>query len=371
MGQPKILIIDDEEAICDSCSQVLTQDNYQVQVSNDGKSGLQKIDDFRPDIVFVDLVMPGMRGMDIIPRIREKDPYIMPIVITGYATVESAVESMKSGAYDFLPKPFTPQQLRIITRRALDRRNAALEAERLRQEKEKMRQNFIAMVSHELRTPLVAVMQYIEVLRNGHAGIISGDQRKIIERMNTRLAELLQMIDHWLKLSRIEEIDVQGEFVEVDLPVLIKTVINESKDMATANKITIEFIGEDTRAKADGHPDMLKEVFSNLVTNGIKYNKEGGRVTVTLREQNGFWIIDVSDTGIGISESDIPRVGSEFFRVKRDGTAAGTGIGIAIVRKILDIHEGKLNIESVLNQGSKFSVLLPKSGKSKRSSVNE
>lgn len=360
MAQPKVLIIDDEKAICNSCSQVLTQDQYRVEVSYDGESGLQKIDDFRPDVVIVDLIMPGLHGIDVLPRIKEKDPHIMPIVITGYASVESAVESMKSGAYDFLPKPFTPQQLRVITRRALDRRNAALEAERLRQEKEKMRQAFIAMVSHELRTPLVAVMQYLEVLRNGHAGIIAGEQLKIIERMKVRLNELLRMIDRWLRLSRVEDIDMKNEFVTVDLRGLINVVINENSHLAVEHNVKLEFEGEHADVEVAGDPEMLKEVFNNLVVNGIRYNKEGGRVTITLHEQDGFWVTDVSDTGIGISESDIPRVGIEFFRVKKDGTAAGTGIGIAIVRKILDIHDGKLEIASVLNEGSKFSVYLPK-----------
>jgi len=365
MEQPKVLIIDDEKAICNSCSQVLTQDQYQVEVSYDGESGLQKIDDFRPDVVIVDLIMPGLRGFDVLPRIKQKDPHIMPIVITGYATIESAVESMKSGAYDFLPKPFTPQQLRIITRRALDRRNAALEAEHLRQEKEKMRENFIAMVSHELRTPLVAVMQYLEVLRNGHAGIVVAEQQRIIERMSIRLTELLRMIDRWLKLSRIEDTDLKSEFVLVSLPELIKDVMNDSMDLAMGKKVTLSFEGENIDAEVSGSLEMLKEVFSNLITNGIKYNQEGGKVMITLHERDGFWVADVSDTGIGISESDIPRVGSEFFRVKRDGTAAGTGVGIAIVKKVLDIHDGKLEIASVLNEGSKFSVFLPKLEKEK------
>jgi DNA-binding NtrC family response regulator len=122
MEKPRILIIDDEKAICDACSKILTEEQYQVEVSNDGESGLAKIDVFHPDLVFVDLKMPGINGIEVLRRIREMDPTVVSVVITGFASIESAVDSMKVGAFDFLPKPFSPDQLRIIARRALENR---------------------------------------------------------------------------------------------------------------------------------------------------------------------------------------------------------------------------------------------------------
>lgn len=354
------MIIDDEKAICESCSQVLTQEHYRVAVSHDGMSGMDKIDDFKPDVVFVDLMMPGLSGIEVLPRLREKDPYLVPIVITGYATIERAVEAMKLGAYDFLPKPFTPEQLRIITRRALDRRCAALETERLRQEKESMRQNFVSMVSHELRTPLVAVMQYVEVLLKGFAGSIGSEQLKIVERMNLRLTELLRMIDRWLKLARIEDVYLKEEFQVFNLPAVIIESIETLKDTAENRNVSVEFDTQDNEGAVFGDPVMLKEIFTNLIGNGIKYNQEGGVVQIVLSQQEDYWVVDVSDTGCGISEEEVPRLGDEFYRVKREGAAPGIGIGLAIVKKILDIHGGRLKIDSKLGKGSKFSVFLPK-----------
>ena len=113
-------------------------------------------------------------------------------------------------------------------------------------------------------------------------------------------------------------------------------------------------------AVINGDKGMVKEVIMNLLSNGIKYNREGGKVMLELRQDDKFWIIDVSDTGVGISEQDIGHVGEEFYRVKREGSAAGSGLGLAIVKKIIDIHNGRFEIKSKLGQGSTFSVFFLK-----------
>ena len=358
--KPGVLIIDDEKAICDACSQILSHEGYRVAVSNDGEHGLAAIVAHRPDVVIVDLKMPGIDGLEVLRRIRQQDPTLVSVVITGFATIESAVDSMKVGAFDFLPKPFSPEQLRIITKRALENRRARLEAARLREEKEKMRQNYISMVSHELRIPLVAVMQYLEVLRNGFAGSISDEQSRITTRMKVRLSELLALIDRWLKLSRLEELKLQEGFREFTLEPVVKEAIELVAPAAAERKVTVTARSFDPAATVYGDREMIKEVAINLISNGIKYNKEGGTVTVAMRDSGDCWALDVHDTGAGIAQEDIPRVTEEFFRVRREGSAAGTGIGLAIVQKIIDIHDGRLEIESAVDQGSTFSVYLPR-----------
>ncbi len=128
----RILIIDDEEVVLDSCTQILKRGDYQVATASNGDLGLKLLNEFHPDLVYVDLKMPGISGLEVIERIREIDSTIVVIVITGFATVNSAVEAMKNGAYDFLPKPFTPDEFRLITRRGLDKRKLTLETIALR-----------------------------------------------------------------------------------------------------------------------------------------------------------------------------------------------------------------------------------------------
>jgi len=133
-SQAKILVIDDEESIRDSCQKTLCRSGNRVEVAEDGLSGLAMLEKESFDLVILDLKMPGLSGMEVLDKIKEDDPEATVIVITGYATVESAVEAMKKGAYDFIPKPFTPDSLRVIVKRALDRRELALENVLLRSE---------------------------------------------------------------------------------------------------------------------------------------------------------------------------------------------------------------------------------------------
>ena len=137
--QVQILVIDDEQIMRDGCSRILSKDGWSVITTENGKLGLEEIKGHPEniDVILLDLMMPGMSGMEVLDQVRAIDPNLLVIVITGYATVESAVEAMKKGAYDFIPKPFTPDQLRIVVRRALERRTLQKEAEFLRREREK------------------------------------------------------------------------------------------------------------------------------------------------------------------------------------------------------------------------------------------
>src|SRR4030066_1426783 len=137
--QVQIIVIDDEQIMRDGCQRILSKDGWSVLTAENGKKGLEEIQGHPEniDVILLDLMMPGMSGMEVLDQVRIIDPNLLVIVITGYATVESAVEAMKKGAYDFIPKPFTPDQLRIIVRRALERRTLQKEAEFLRREREK------------------------------------------------------------------------------------------------------------------------------------------------------------------------------------------------------------------------------------------
>ena len=158
--QATVLVIDDERAMRDACCQALGRDGYKTEAAENAETGLQKARQVKPDVVLVDLKMPGMGGMEVLEKIPDIDANIVSIVITGYATIESAVEAMKRNAYDFLPKPFTPDHLRIVIQRGLEKRRLSIEREQLQQEKEIMKRNFVTLVSHQLRSPLTSVKQY-------------------------------------------------------------------------------------------------------------------------------------------------------------------------------------------------------------------
>jgi two-component system sensor histidine kinase/response regulator len=357
-----ILVIDDEEAMRDSCRQVLIKDGYMTETAENGHSGLRKIREVKPDLVLIDLKMPGMGGMELLEKIGQIDPDIISIVITGYATIESAVEAMKLNAYDFLSKPFTPDQLRIVIERGLERRRLAAESARLRREKEMMRENFITLVSHQLRSPLVSVKQYFGVIREGFAGDVTDKQKEIIQKAGGYIDSLLQLINDWLDMSRVEAGRIRDKSEPVSLAAVLSEATEVLKPQAEAKKVVLELNSSDNLPKLNGDPKCLKEAFLNLLSNAIIYNREGGTVTITAREQGDDLVVEVSDTGIGISRENLPFIFDEFFRVKSKETQhiGGTGLGLPIARKIIEAHNGCVKVVSEPGRGTTFSILLPK-----------
>ncbi len=357
-----ILVIDDEKAMRDSCCQVLTKDGYRAETAVDGDTGLQKIRELKPDLVLVDLKMPGMSGMELLEKVADIDPNIVCVVITGYATIESAVEAMKRKAYDFLPKPFTPDELRIITKRGLEKRRLALESARLQQEKETMRKNFITLVSHQLRSPLGSVKQYLGVIKEGFVGEVASKQKELMEKAVTRVDDLLQLIDDWLDMSRIEAGDITERFKPVALAHVLSEILELLKPSAEAKKVALDLNSPSGLPVVEGDREGLKQAFANLISNGINYNREGGMVIVSVVEDIDDLVVEISDTGIGISKDNLHFIFDEFFRVKSKETrgVSGSGLGLPIVKKIIEAHNGSIKATSEVGKGSTFSVILPK-----------
>ena len=357
-----ILVIDDEEAMRDSCSQVLNKDGYMTETAEDGHSGLRKIQEVKPDLVLIDLKMPGMGGMELLEKIGQIDPDIISVVITGYATIESAVEAMKLNAYDFLSKPFTPDQLRIVIGRGMERRRLAAESARLRQEKEMMRENFITLVSHQLRSPLTSVKLYFSVIREGFAGDVTDKQKEIIRKAGDYIDSLLKLINDWLDMSRVEAGRIRDKSEPVSLAAVLTEAAEVLKSQAQAKKVALQLNLAGNLPQFIGDPNCLKEAFLNLISNAIIYNRDGGTVIVTAKEQDDDLVVEVSDTGIGISKENLHFIFDEFFRVKNKETQhiSGTGLGLPIAKKIIEAHNGCVKVDSELGVGTTFSIILPK-----------
>lgn len=360
--KPIILVIDDEETMRDSCTQILTRDGFQAETAEEGTNGLEKIKEIKPDLVLVDLKMPGISGMEVLEKIKEVDPNIISVVITGYATVESAVDAMKIGAYDFLPKPFSPDQLRIIIRRGLERRKLILETESLRQEKKLIEENFITMVSHQLRSPLVTIIQYYEVILGGMAGNVPEKQKEIIQKSKARLDGLLNLITDWLDIACLDSGKIVDNIKPLSVKKILTKIIEDLKPLTQEKNIFLELGSCSKNDVVQGDADTLEQVFSNLLTNAIQYNKPGGKVCVNIKENMNHIAVEVRDTGIGIAKEHLPFLFDQFFRVKRNGSQKikGTGLGLSIAKKIVDAHGGSIQVSSELKKGSTFTVLLPK-----------
>jgi len=360
--QATVLVIDDELAIRDACCQALSKGGYKTEAAENAETGLYRARQVRPDVVMVDLKMPGMGGMELLERIREIDANIVSIVITGYATIESAVEAMKRNAYDFIAKPFTPDQLRIVIERGLERRRLAVESARLRREKERMKENFVTLVTHQLRSPLASVKQYLVVILDEYAGELAGKQKEMIERASKHVDSLLQLISDWLDISHIDAGNLMKKFEPVDLALILSETLQLVVPLAEARKVTIKLNLHDEIPVIQGDRESLKQAFTNLIGNGICYNREGGKVTVSTREDGNYLVLEICDTGIGISEDNLHFIFEEFFRVKSKETRGinGSGLGLPIAKRVIEAHNGSIKVASQIDKGTTFYVTLPK-----------
>jgi len=356
----KIVIIDDEEIVLDSCTQILQGYDYHVATATDGTTGLTLVREIRPDLVFVDLKMPGISGFEVLDQVRASDPTIVTVVITGYATVSSAVDAMKKGAYDFLPKPFTPEEFRLITQRGLEKRRLVLETIALKREKEMLRDNFAAIVSHELKAPLSAIQQNLFVLAQELSATLPEGQRNRLERMKLRLDELLKLIQTWLRLSSADIAIIQASFRPVSVASVLWKAIESVQQHATRKNIHIRATVEEQLRPVSGDEGTLTEAFVNIIGNAIKYSYPNSSVSVEARAQDDRILTAVADTGVGIASEDLPFVFEDFYRGKAGPAGEqGSGLGLAITRRIIEAHGGSVTVESELGRGSTFLVALP------------
>ncbi|MCS7283378.1 MAG: hybrid sensor histidine kinase/response regulator [Anaerolineae bacterium] len=372
--RPHILVIDDEEGIRAGCRRALEPAGYIVETAATGQEGLRRFREGNFDLVLIDVVLPDMRGVDLLKPILEKDPDVVCIIITGYATVELAVQAIRSGAYDFLSKPFTADVLRMTVAQGLERRRLTLEAKRLQKIEEEARElarakeelerldrfktTFMWTVAHELRAPLNALQSFLLAILKGY--IPPEEQQEVLGRAVQRVQELLDLVDDLLKLAAAKS----GKGLEKRVPVSLADVLEKVAPLfqkeAEAKGLSWRL---EVRARpvVRADPDQMAQVWSNLISNAVKYTPAGGQVRVVLEEQDRWAIGTVEDTGIGIAPQDRERIFEEFYRTPQAKEVAprGTGLGLPLVKQIVETHGGSITVESEVGKGSRFVFRLP------------
>ncbi|MHB1006240.1 MAG: sensor histidine kinase [Chloroflexota bacterium] len=479
----EILVVDDEPGIREGCRRVLVAEGYSVDVAKDGLEGAAKVRGGTFAAVLVDLRLPGLDGLDLLKIIREQSPDTACVVITGFGTLDRAVEATKRGAWEFISKPFTPDELNATLGRALERRRLGLEARRLREQTEssllnliteksrlrsiincmvdgvlvtnrdgqlvltnptvlgmlgldesrcvgrpaseaglmpelaelidnpssedeglvtrelvvddavlmanvapvrdeqgavigavavlrditrlkeidRVKSQFVRMVAHELRAPLGAISQYMDVLLNSSVPIDPQRQKNMLHRCQDRTHGLLGLIDDLLDLSTIEAGRAARNLERLRVGSLLAEVVEVFRPQAEARDITLALDVPIDEPTISADPQDIGRVFTNLIGNAIKYNRDGGSVRVAVSRHDDMVRIDVRDSGYGIPIEAKDQLFEEFFRVNMPATerVTGTGLGLAIVKRLVEAHEGIVSVESELGRGSTFTVLLP------------
>ncbi len=225
-----------------------------------------------------------------------------------------------------------------------------------------MKDDFLSTVSHELKTPMISVMGYLGLIRKEKVGSLTEQQKKFLEISYKNLLKLEKNIDNLLDLA---EIGIQKEswiFEPVDLVKVIEFSCSTIEPLAEEHQIRLEAQLPPGPVKIAGVEDKLNQLFDNLFTNAIKYNRQGGRIAVSLEEDPEFVFTRITDTGVGISHQSLQEVFTRHFQEKTKplGKAKGLGIGLSLVQEIVNLHQGKIHIESELGKGTMFTVMFPK-----------
>lgn len=371
----KILVVDDEPGIRSGVARILRnfrvdypfmEEAYDFEVfeASTGEMGIEIIESNQPDIILLDNKLPGIQGIEVLEYIKKKQYNIIVAMITSYASLELAVKATTDGAYDFIPKPFTPQELKSsvenITKKIFLKKMTA----RLQESGKQVRFQFLSVLSHELKAPLNAIEGYLKMIRERQLGGKIEDYNDVIERMQDRIRGMRTLILDLLDLTKAETSQVKRNIVDTNINQIIRNAIDTMQPYSIQKEVTVTMKGLDNVViKAD--PNEMEIIMNNLISNSIKYNKEGGSVTCDVTDEGDQIGISVSDTGIGMTEQEMGRLFQDFVRIKNEKTRniTGSGLGLSIVKKLVDSYNGKIGVSSIPDQGSTFKVSLPKVAK--------
>ncbi len=351
--KPKILIVDDEEIVIKGTMKILQRESCELDSAFSGEEALAKMQTNNYDLVITDLMMPGINGIEVLKRIKSDHPDVIVVMFTGYATVESAREALKLGAFDYIPKPFTPDELREVVKNAIEAKEKKSDAKML---------DLMAIVSHELKSPTSVIHTTAETLYKGYFGNLDPEQQKIVESILRNCSYLEDIIRNYLDLSKMEMDNLESfqqniHFVnDVVMPVVnIPENLNNLKKMKISLQIEVE-------PEINGDPNLLKIVVTNLINNAIKYGREETEILVKLAKTEGGYIFSVYNEGVGISREDIEnRLFRKFSRLKQKGTEGvkGSGLGLYMCRNIIEKHNGRIWAESEVGKWVRFNIFLP------------
>jgi two-component system, sensor histidine kinase and response regulator len=371
MEKLDVLVVDDEPGIRSGVTRILRNfsvsypfmdDDIQFNVieAATGEEALEIIKTNPPAIVLLDNKLPGIQGVEVLEFINNNHLDILVMMITSYASLELAVKATNNGAYDFVPKPFTPQELKAsmenITKHFFLRRMT----KKLHKEGKIIRFKFLTVLSHELKSPLNAIEGYLKLMQEKQAGESIDDYQEMIDRSLARVKSMRNLIMDLLDLTRIDSGKRKRDLQELDLDLIAKSAIDGMTPLAVQRdvKLILDVVDQQP-LMADA--EEMEIIFNNLISNAVKYNKDGGSVNCVIRSTSDEIIVKVIDTGFGIDAEDTPKLFHEFSRIKNASTRniSGSGLGLSIVKKLVDLYNGKIEVESTVGEGTTFTLHFP------------
>jgi two-component system phosphate regulon sensor histidine kinase PhoR len=483
----KILIVDDEKGLRLGTKRLLESEGFFVDTAENGTEGIVKGTSEEFDLAVIDLKMPDIEGLEVLQTIKAKYPNTVCFIATAYASIDTAIESTRLGAYNYISKPFTPEEILHQLDIGYKHRKLLIEAEKLRQEREAslleisyeksrlrtiinninegvlvintngelayfnnaalknldiadltigvfvlnkipkgiaeivnkylakseaihksystqveikpnyelvieancspiidkdshisgivvvlrnisefkkiemVKSQFVSMVAHELKTPVAAVQGFLKIIMDESLNVSYEQQKEYISRSIIRLKGLLDLVNDLLDISRMEMKTKQREIEKLDLVELINSTLQFLEIDLAKKGIEVVKKYQEEKIIFNGDQNEITRLFTNILSNAIKYNKDKGTITVNVYYTTNYINVEISDTGIGMKPEERAKLFQEFFRAKNEFTrgVSGTGLGLTIVRRIVDSYHGKIEVESEYGKGTTFKIQLP------------
>ena len=381
----RLLVVDDEESLRITTAAIFENEGYVVDTASSGDEAIDLMTKRDYDLVLTDLHMEGGDGLSVLNEIRRHAPLTISVVLTGFASVESAIAALQEGAYDYLIKPCDIESMKHTIRRGVEHRRLMLAEQKARADLQQLNLDleqrieertaeltrlnvelaeanrakdvFLATLSHELRTPLTPVVGWIKLLRSGTL-----DEKSVAQALDAieRNAWLQsRLIDDLLDTSRIATGKLHFEPKPTDLNMIVKAAVDTVRASAAARNIEISMTLWPSSLIVMGEPVRLQQIAWNLVSNAIKFTDPGGKVNITTQLDGKHALLTVVDTGVGIAPEFLPHVFDRFRQA--DGSTSrrhgGLGLGLAIADALAKMHGGRLEATSDgVGKGAKFSL---------------
>ncbi len=485
--KPYILIVDDEKGLRLGSKRLLESEGYRVETAENGTEGIKLGTSKDFDLAIIDLKMPDIDGLEVLKEIKKAKPLTVCFIATAFASYETAVDATRIGAYSYIPKPFTPEELLHNLEKGYTQRILTLESEKLKEEREErllalaseqsrlktiinsitggvivvnrkgevvyfnnaaitnlnlhelrigeyildripekgqelinkhiktenvehvtytaqvelvkndlfvellsspvlhpdgsfagvvmivrnitemkkielVKSQFVSMVAHELKTPVAAVQGFLKIFLDESIKITEEQKKDYIQRSVVRLQGLLDLVNDLLDISRMELKTKHREIVKLDIKEVFDSTIQFLEFELDKKGIEIITTYDEKLSAFKGDNNEITRVFTNILSNAIKYNKDNGKIYINVSENNNYIISAIRDTGIGLKEKELAKLFQEFFRAKNEKTRgiSGTGLGLTIVKRIVESYHGKIEVDSIYGEGTTFKIYLPK-----------
>ncbi|NTW23182.1 MAG: hybrid sensor histidine kinase/response regulator [Lentimicrobium sp.] len=371
MAEYKILVVDDEPGIRMGTKRILQ--NFKVDYpfmdehiefvvleAATGEEGIELIDSEMPDIILLDNKLPGIQGVEVLEYVKKKLYDIVVVMITSYASLELAVKATRDGAYDFIPKPFTPQELRSSIENITKQLFLKRMTQKMNKEGKLIRFQFLSVLSHELKAPINAIEGYVRMMEERQFGDNIAAYQEMIDRTLERIKGMRSLIMDLLDLTKIESGKPTQNLQSVNITKTAQISIDTMRPYAIQKDVDVYLNTKET-VMMEADPNEIEIIFNNLISNAVKYNRNGGRVDVFIESRENNIVLQVSDSGIGMTEEEKSKLFKDFVRIKNQKTKniTGSGLGLSILKKIVDMYHGEIEVQSVPDKGTTFILTLP------------